>query len=86
VPPEALDRIFDRFARADGARTRAQGGVGLGLSIADAIAKAHGGRCTVTTNERGATFALRLPVRPAEPEPAAAKLEVGDAAAELAPT
>jgi signal transduction histidine kinase len=86
VPPEALDRIFDRFARADGARTRAQGGVGLGLSIADAIAKAHGGRCTVTTNERGATFALRLPVGPAEPEPAAVRLDVGDAATELAAT
>ncbi len=84
VPPEALDRIFDRFARADGARTRAQGGVGLGLSIADAIAKAHGGRCTVTTATRGVTFALRLPVRlVAEPEAAAPTI---DAAPELAPT
>ncbi len=62
VPPDALDRIFDRFARADNARTRTQGGAGLGLSIADAIAKAHGGRCTVTASDRGATFALRLPV------------------------
>jgi len=62
VPPEALGRIFDRFARADGARTRAQGGVGLGLAIVDAIAKAHGGLCTVESRERGATFRLYLPV------------------------
>ena len=61
VPPEELDHIFDRFARADAARTRAQGGVGLGLAIVDAIAKAHGGRCTVRNGPDGATFALRLP-------------------------
>jgi signal transduction histidine kinase len=61
VPPEALAQIFDRFARADAARTRAKGGVGLGLAIVDAIAKAHGGRCTVRNAENGATFALRLP-------------------------
>jgi signal transduction histidine kinase len=81
VPPEARDRIFDRFARADTSRTRAQGGVGLGLSIVDAIAKAHGGRCTVASEERGATFVLRLPVAPQPgPEPGApAELEVAPA-------
>src|SRR2546421_9240059 len=61
VPREALAQIFDRFARADAARTRAKGGVGLGLAIVDAIAKAHGGRCTVRNAQSGATFALRLP-------------------------
>jgi signal transduction histidine kinase len=61
VPHEALAQIFDRFARADAARTRAKGGVGLGLAIVDAIAKAHGGRCTVKNASHGATFALRLP-------------------------
>ena len=61
VRAEALERIFDRFARADAARTRADGGVGLGLAIVDAIAKRHGGRCTVTSNGHGSTFALALP-------------------------
>jgi signal transduction histidine kinase len=61
VPSSALERIFDRFARADAARTRSAGGVGLGLAIVDAIAKGHGGRCTVTTPGKGSTFALWLP-------------------------
>jgi signal transduction histidine kinase len=61
VPDEALRRIFDRFARADAARTRAAGGVGLGLAIVDAIAKGHGGHCTVTSTAHGSIFALHLP-------------------------
>jgi signal transduction histidine kinase len=61
IPQDAVDRIFERFARADPARTRAEGGVGLGLAIVDAIAKAHGGRCTVATSKRGSSFELRLP-------------------------
>ena len=61
VPADALERIFERFARADPARTRAQGGVGLGLAIVDAIAKGHDGRCTVEASEAGTTFALHLP-------------------------
>ena len=71
VPDEALRRIFDRFSRVDPARTRSAGGVGLGLAIVDAIAKAHGGDCTVTSTTRGSVFALRLPnFTPAVAEPA----------------
>jgi len=61
IAPEALDRIFERFGRADDSRTRRHGGVGLGLAIVDAIARAHGGRCTVTTSSAGSTFSLSLP-------------------------
>jgi signal transduction histidine kinase len=60
IQQDALERIFDRFARADAARTRSAGGVGLGLAIVDAIAKRHGGRCTVASNDLGSTFALQL--------------------------
>ncbi|HEX5467812.1 MAG TPA: HAMP domain-containing sensor histidine kinase [Gaiellaceae bacterium] len=77
IARDAVDRIFERFSRADPARTRAEGGVGLGLAIVDTIAKAHGGRCTVETSEDGSSFALHLPgfrpraahLRVAEPSP-----------------
>jgi signal transduction histidine kinase len=61
IEPEVLDKIFERFARADPSRARAKGGVGLGLAIVDAIAKAHGGRCTVRSSPEGSTFTLVLP-------------------------
>jgi signal transduction histidine kinase len=70
VQEDALDRIFDRFARADAARTRSAGGVGLGLAIVDAIAKAHGGSCTVQNTGHGSIFALRLPAFAVDAQPA----------------
>jgi signal transduction histidine kinase len=70
VPPEALPRIFDRWARADGARTRERGGAGLGLAIVAAVARAHGGRCSVRPLPRGTAFRLHLPVRVAPAEAA----------------
>jgi len=63
VPPEALPHIFDRWARADGARTRERGGAGLGLAIVAAVAQVHGGRCSVKPLPRGTAFRLQLPVR-----------------------
>jgi signal transduction histidine kinase len=74
VPEEALEIIFDRFGRADSARTRSAGGVGLGLAIVDAIAKAHGGECRITSGSGGSTFALLLPgFTPAGKSPALAR-------------
>jgi signal transduction histidine kinase len=61
IPPEALERIFERFARGDPSRVRGREGVGLGLAIVDAIARGHGGRCTVRSSPDGTTFALTLP-------------------------
>ena len=60
IPAEALDKIFDRFSRADSARNRETGGVGLGLAIVHAVAKAHDGGCCVRSSPAGTTFTLRL--------------------------
>jgi signal transduction histidine kinase len=70
ISEEAAGTIFDRFTRADDARTREQGGVGLGLAIVEAIARAHGGRCTVERREGTTVFALAFPVGPTTVEAA----------------
>ena len=63
IDPVVLERIFERFARADMSRSRREGGVGLGLSIAAAIARAHGGSCAARNAPGGgAVFELRLPL------------------------
>lgn len=68
IAPEALDRIFDRFARADPARSRDWGGVGLGLSVVKAVTEAHGGSVSVlSTPGRGSRFELSLPLARAGP-------------------
>ncbi len=60
--------MFEQFWRADAARNRSTGGAGLGLSIVQAIAVAHGGSAEIETGPgRGATFRIRLPA--AEPAP-----------------
>ena len=62
---DELDRIFERFYRADTSRARASGGVGLGLSIVNAVARAHGGSVSARSNAGGgATFRIELPVAP----------------------
>jgi len=63
IPEEFLPRIFDRFVRADEARTRNAGGAGLGLSIAKQIIERHGGNIEVFSVEGvGSRFTVILPL------------------------
>jgi two-component system OmpR family sensor kinase len=65
IPGEHLDRLFERFFRADPSRSRARGGSGLGLSIVASIMEAHGGRAEAENRDGGgATFRLILPLDP----------------------
>lgn len=69
IPPENLPHVFDRFYRVDKARTRAQGGSGLGLSIAKWVAQAHGGAIRVTSQVgEGTTFSVTLPLYSQNPD------------------
>ena len=62
IAPEQLPYVFDRFYRADKARSRDRGSTGLGLAIVKAIVEAHGGTVTVTSQVgEGSTFTISLP-------------------------
>jgi len=62
---DQANRVFERFYRADQARTRATGGNGLGLAIVASLVTAHGGVASVRTAPgRGATFRVALPLAP----------------------
>ncbi len=63
IAPEHREKIFDRFYRVDAARSGQSESSGLGLAIASAIAKAHGGNLTVASqSNEGSTFVFNLPV------------------------
>jgi heavy metal sensor kinase len=62
IPAEALPHVFERFFRVDKARSREDGGAGLGLSIVKSICLAHGGMVDVESTEgQGSRFTVRLP-------------------------
>src|SRR5438876_4147436 len=63
IPTEALPQVFDRFYRADKARSRQLGGTGLGLAIVKSICAAYGGAVTAKSAEgKGAVFRVELPL------------------------
>ena len=65
IGPEFLPHVFDRFRQADASRTRAHGGLGLGLAIVRHLVESHGGTVHAASagNRQGSTFTVKLPIR-----------------------
>ena len=64
IAPEHLTRIFDRFYRVEGSRSRASGGAGLGLAICQRIVQAHGGTLVASASDLGGLrLVVQLPLR-----------------------
>ena len=67
IAPDDRERVFERFVRLDGSRTRASGGSGLGLAIVRSMVEAHVGAIRIEdTAGGGATFVVRLPLSPVD--------------------
>jgi two-component system OmpR family sensor kinase len=65
IPAELQANVFERFVRADDSRSRVVGSTGLGLSIAHAVVKAHGGSLTLASTKGRTEFRIALPTHPA---------------------
>ena len=61
IPPQHLDKLFDRFYRVDPSRQRHSEGAGLGLAIARSVVNAHGGDIRVSSADGMTCFTVRLP-------------------------
>ncbi len=68
IAPDFLPHVFDRFRQADGSTSRRHGGLGLGLAIADALAKLHGGRLEAKSEGvgHGSTFTFSIALAASE--------------------
>jgi hypothetical protein len=70
IPPDRVDRLFDRFERLDDSRSRDSGGSGLGLSIVRSVARAHRGEVTLQPGvEGGLVVLVTLPAARTTPSP-----------------
>ncbi|MFD5699201.1 sensor histidine kinase [Streptomyces lasiicapitis] len=73
IPPDLLSHVFERFARGDSSRSRAQGArgahgsTGLGLAIVQAVVAAHDGAVTVTSEPGSTVFTVHLPAHQEQP-------------------
>jgi len=76
IPPDALASVFDMFSQIGSSIDRAQGGLGIGLSLVRRLVEMHGGSVTAASAGQGSTFTLRLPLVQA---PAALDPPVADA-------
>ena len=78
IPPQDIDRIFDRLYRGSMPKTDTPGGAGLGLAIVSSLTEAMGGEVRVTsTLGVGTTFTIALPVAEERPAPRHASKETG---------
>jgi two-component system OmpR family sensor kinase len=62
IPGDLVPRVFERFARGDGSRSRSAGSTGLGLAIVAAVTEAHGGRASVDSRPGRTAFVVRIPL------------------------
>jgi len=64
IPPDMLTRIFDMFTQVDGHRQRAEGGLGIGLTLVQRLVELHGGSVTAHSDGAGcgSEFTVRLPL------------------------
>src|SRR6185503_3335098 len=92
IPASALPRLFERFHRVEGRRSRTQEGSGIGLALVHDLVKLHGGNISARTEEgKGTSFVVSLPAgsahlptdrigpRAAQPGPARAQAFVAEA-------
>lgn len=71
IPPDKLQRVFERFYQVDGSSTRRFGGMGIGLALCRTIVEAHGGRIWAESgrDRQGATFYVALPLTSPQNQP-----------------
>ena len=80
IPPDAIGSVFEMFTQVRGSLDRAQGGLGIGLSLVRRLVELHGGRVSAFSGGRGqgSTFTVRLPLRVGTPHAAGPAAQGGD--------